>query len=311
MIVDDDLIAKFLSGEASPEEAMALHEWLAIPANKARFDEMSSTWDQTNPPKVFGTLRKDVAWKKVRPAKSLAWPIGIAASVLLIISLFIIKNIFSDADVVQLTASTIDSTRNVSLADNSDVTLYKNTSIQYPERFEKDSRQVKLLSGEAFFKITKDTTKPFIVHAAFANIRVVGTQFNVIVKDNGVSVGVEEGMVQIITATDSVYVGKGAAAFVRSGEPVRKARMDENTWAYATQKLVFKDTPMSEVIESLEKTYSVNISVSNDDVKKCRFTATFDKDNVGKILLLVSETLNSKLEQNGQDYTLEGGDGCP
>jgi transmembrane sensor len=306
MIVDDDLIAKFLSGEASPEEAIALHEWLAVPANKARFDEMSSTWDQANPSKAFKTVNKDRAWKKVKPTRNLWLPVGIAASLLLVISVFVIRNIAPES--VQLTASTLDSTKHVSLADNSNVILYKNTSIEYSKKFD---RKIKLLSGEAFFKIEKDTINPFIVHTSFAEIRVVGTQFNVIIKDNTISVGVEEGLVQIITATDSVYIGKGAAAFVRSGEPVRKARMDENTWAYATKKLIFKDTPMSEVIESLEKTYSINISVSNDDINKCRFTATFEKDNVGKILLLVSETLNSTLKQNGQEYTLEGGDGCP
>lgn len=309
MIVDDDLIAKFLSGEATPDEAMALHEWLAIPANKTHFDEMSAAWNEARPSKSFGKVNKETAWKKVRPSKSLAWPLGIAASVLLLAGVFFIWS--GSNQVVQLTASTNDSTGNVALADNSAITLYRNSTLEYPEAFVEDSREVKLVSGEAFFKIRKDTTKPFIVHAPFADIKVVGTQFNVIIKDNTLSIGVDEGLVQVMTATDSVYIGKGAAAFVKSGEPVRKARMDENTWAYATQRLVFKDTPMSEVLESIEKTYAVSISVSNDSVKNCRFTATFDKDNVEKILLLVSETLNSKLEHDGQVYTLEGGEGCP
>lgn len=308
MIVDDDLIAKFLSGEATPDEAMALHEWLAVPANKAHFSEMESVWNKANPSRQVKAIVKEEAWRKIRPARSLVWPIGIAASVLLVISYWLLE--IRNVDAVQLTASTVDSTKNVSLPDNSIITLYHNTSIEYPEQFDKQSREVKLLSGEAFFNVEKDAQKPFVVHAAFADINVVGTEFNVIVKNDGVEVGVNEGMVLLTTATDSVYLGKGAAAFVRSQQPIRKARMDENTWAYATQKLVFKDTPMSEVINAVEKTYSCSISVSNDDVKNCTLTATFDKDSLDKIVLLISESLNLKLEQNGQNYTLEG-DGCP
>ncbi len=308
MTVDDDLIAKFLSGEANPEEALALHEWLATPANKSRFDEMVATWNQANPSKAIRTVAKEQAWKKVRPARSIAWPIGIAASVLLVVGVLVFWN--SSSNKSPVIASTVDSTKNVALPDNSVVTLYHNTSIEYPEAFEKSSRHVKLLSGEAFFSVEKDSIKPFVVHAAFADIQVVGTQFNVIIKPEGVEVGVNEGLVLLTTDTDSVYLGKGAAAFVRSGQPVRKARMDENTWAYATQRLVFKDTPMDEVIKAVEKTYSCSISVSNDNVKNCKLTAAFDKDSLDKIVLLISETLNLKLEQNGQHYTLEG-DGCP
>src|SRR4051812_3469794 len=119
MIVDDDLIAKFLSGEASPEEAMALHEWLAVPANKTRFDEMSSTWDEANPAKAFKSLNKEGAWRKIKPAKNLVWPIGIAASVLLVISVLVIRN--TGSEIAQLTESTQDTTKDVSLADNSRV----------------------------------------------------------------------------------------------------------------------------------------------------------------------------------------------
>jgi ferric-dicitrate binding protein FerR (iron transport regulator) len=212
-------------------------------------------------------------------------------------------------EVVQLTVSTNDSTKNVTLADSSRVTLYKNSAIEFPNEFSK-TREIKLVSGEAFFNIEKDSLKPFIVHAAFADIQVVGTQFNVIIRPNGVEVGVNEGMVLLKNVNDSVYIGQGAAAFVKLGETPRKARMDENTWAYATRKLIFKDTPMEEVIKAVEKTYSCSISVSNDNVNNCKLTATFERDSVDKIVLLISETLNLKLEHNGQVYTLEG-DGCP
>jgi transmembrane sensor len=310
MKVDDELIAKYLSGDANPEEAMALHDWLEAPQNKAQFEAMEATWHKTHPSKATRKVNQEAAWRKIEPARSISWStIGIAASIAIVIAVGGWMYSRSLNDVELLTATTNDNTNQIALADNSQVTLYKNTKIEYPKRFQKKSREVKLIAGEAFFSVEKDPGKPFIVLADFAKIKVVGTQFNVIMRDNNVEVGVDEGTVLVYTDTDSIYVRQGSTAVVKSGQPAAAEEIDVNTWAYATRKLVFKRTPMSKVIRALEKTFRCTISVSNDNIKKCEMTATFNGESVDKILHLISESLNLKLEQNGQVFTLEG-EGC-
>jgi len=307
MTVDDDLIAKYLSGEATPEEAMALHDWLDIPGNRSRFDEMEATWNEANPSKAFKAVDKQMAWRKLRPAKNFAWPIGIAATVLLLIG-FWTFNSNDEVEIVRITAS--ERVDTVKLPDESVVTLNRHSQLHYPVKFKGDTREIDLERGEAFFSITKNADKPFIVHASFSSITVVGTEFNVLVKDDVVEVGVNEGVVLVVTAYDSIYIRKGLKAAFHKQEKAMATQNDPNKWAYATGRLVFRDTPMNQVIEAIEKTYSCQVSVSNDAIKKCTLNTTFEKDSVGKILLLISETLNLKLEQNGQVFILEG-DGCP
>jgi ferric-dicitrate binding protein FerR (iron transport regulator) len=281
MIVDDDLIAKFLSGEADPEEAMALDDWLRIPANKSRFEEMVATWNNANPSKQLRAPDKQSAWRKVGPAKSIVWwPIGVAASVLLVVAYWLL---YPEKQVETLQVTAINNIDTVKLSDQSVITLNKNSSIEYPKEFAKDSRKVNLVSGEAFFSVAKDARKPFIVHTGFSDITVVGTEFNVQTTDDIVEVGVREGVVLVRRDADSVYVRKGATMIFRKQGKAAPKDNDPNTWAYATHKLVFTDTPMEDVIKAVEKTYGVTITVSNDNIKKCTLNTTFDQYSVDKI----------------------------
>lgn len=312
--VNDELIAKYLSGDATPEEAMILHDWLEIDGNKTQFDQLRVTWEATNPGKKIRRPDKDGAWRKIGAAKDrersmipVTRSIAIAASILIAAVaalLYFRSGPASDTSVV----TTLDSTKNITLPDNSRITMYRNTALVIPNEF--DKREVTLVKGEAFFSIEENEAKPFVVRAGFANIRVVGTEFNVVMNDNEVIVGVSEGKVLFYSGADSILVEKGTAASLRPHTPPQTVSMNSNTWAYATRMLVFKDTPMSDVIGAVEKTYGRRIRVSNDNVKKCKLTATFDDDSVENIVLLIAETLNLKLEQNGQAYILDG-EGCP
>jgi transmembrane sensor len=315
--VNDELIAKYLSGEATPEEAMALHDWLEIPANKTLFDQFESTWNATNPTTIR-SVNKQAAWQKIgvqaaapkgrqRVMRGNVRTIAIAASVLIaaVAAVFWLRsNPSSNMDVVM----TLDSTKNITLPDNSRITMYHNTGVMIPKTF--DKREVTLVKGEAYFAVEKNEAKPFVVHAGFANIRVVGTEFNVTVNNDEVMVGVNEGKVLFYTDNDSIFVEKGMAVVMKPAKPAEPVDINSNNWAYATRRLVFKDTPMSDVIGAVEKTYGRSIRISNDNVKNCKLTATFDNDSVENIVLLIAETLNLTLEKNGQAFILDG-TGCP
>jgi transmembrane sensor len=304
MTVDDDLIAKYLSGEATPEEAMALSDWLETPANKIRFEELENTWNKVNPSRKVRTVNKEEAWRKVKPSRSIGFSIGIAASIMLVLLvgawLFVQRAANEELSVV-----TSDSTRAITLVDNSRVTLYRNTTIEFPEQFRNDKREVNLVTGEAFFSVTKDPAKPFIVHASFTAIKVVGTQFNVSMKGNEIEVAVSEGRVLVTSDADSVYLDAGSAARFAIDKKATTTGTDPNTWAYASRKLDFDDTPIRDVIKTLEKTYGCKISVSNDSINSVKFSGHFNNEPVDKVLLLMSETGNLKFEQHGNVFILE------
>lgn len=316
--VNDELIAKYLSGEASPEEAMVLHDWLETPGNKLHFDQFKTTWNAVNPSKKIRSVNKEAAWQKMsitteaprarqRFMGMSMRATAIAASVLLATVAAILWFQNRSATGMEI-VTTLDSTKNVTLPDNSRITMYHNTGMVIPREF--DKREVTLVSGEAYFAVEKNEDKPFIVHAGFASIRVVGTEFNVTVNNDEVVVGVSEGKVLLYTNNDSIFVEKGMAMSMKPTQPAEPVDMNSNNWGYATRRLVFKDTRVSDIINAVEKTYGRSIRVSNDNVKNCTLTATFDNDSVENIVLLIAETLNLKLEKDGQAFILDG-TGCP
>jgi transmembrane sensor len=64
--INDELIVRYLVGEAAPDEAIALDDWLADPANRSHFEEVKEVWDATQPRKQFRHVRGREAWSKVK-----------------------------------------------------------------------------------------------------------------------------------------------------------------------------------------------------------------------------------------------------
>ncbi|HEY8933935.1 MAG TPA: FecR family protein, partial [Cyclobacteriaceae bacterium] len=205
MEINEELIVKYLSGEATPEEALALHDWLATPENKLQFEQWESTWTATHPAKKT-SFNKQSAWtklnsnleetEKISAEKSEKKEEGrivffglsiqalkIAASFLVLLAAGVFTYTrFSRTELKNI--STLAESETVSFVDHSTVTLYRSSHLEYPAKFEKNTREVKLVSGEAFFSIAHDKDRPFIVHTSTANIKVIGTEFNVTVTDN-------------------------------------------------------------------------------------------------------------------------------
>ena len=80
--------------------------------------------------------------------------------------------------------------------------VYLNTNSHLEVNYSKAVRQVRLVEGEALFVVEHDAARPFIVSTGTANIRAVGTQFNVYRRSHGTDVAVVEGVVQVTTAAD-------------------------------------------------------------------------------------------------------------
>jgi ferric-dicitrate binding protein FerR (iron transport regulator) len=125
-------------------------------------------------------------------------------------------------------------------------------------------------------------------------------------------VSVDEGKVLVITPSGSHYLEKGARARIGAGdaEPAQIDRTaDSNTWGYATQRFSFKDTPMNEVVQRMEKAYPFTIQFSSPTLGNCKLTATFDHLSAEEMLTLIAETLNFKVTKHDTVYILEG-NGC-
>jgi transmembrane sensor len=325
--ITDELIARYLNGEATPEEAIALHEWQNQPANHRHFEKLQNAWNSTYPSRAPRRVDLNHAWSKLAINESDVIPItdhekysfgnrkiwiGIAASFLLMLgvsAIFYFNN--TDATGTSVSVTSIDTVRHIVLPDNSKITMNRNSALRYPERFDSRQRAVQLDSGEAFFNIASDKSAPFFIHTEIADIKVIGTAFNVILTNNQMEVSVDHGKVLVYTSTDSTYLEAGLSARIRSGQTDfnTSSPADRNVWAYATHKFVFQNTPLNEVIRSIEKAQSCSIVLENRTIGNCKLTATFESVSTDYILTLITEAMNLSVTKNGNTFTV-GGEGC-
>jgi transmembrane sensor len=319
IVVNDELIAKYLSGEAAPDEAEALTDWLAEAGNLAHFEKLRATWDLTYPSKAKVSFNKDSAWEglehsmKTTPQESpFRFWYKVAAGLIIGLSGSLLGYYFyqKDNSVSEISVITRKNAKTVTLPDNSTVVINRNSSLTYPEGFGDEGREVNF-SGEGFFSVQGNAVKPFIVHTPQGHIKVVGTQFNLSSHNGRLEVNVQEGKVLVYTAADSAYLEAGQSASLEGSKPISTLNtIDVNQWGYATRKFVFQDVPLADVFESIEKAYPYIIEVPNKDVKNCRLTAAFDHVSAREMLNLIGETLDLTIQENDSTFRVEG-KGCP
>jgi transmembrane sensor len=321
--INDELIARYLGGEASPEEAMALHNWLQTPANRQHFDDMQRVWVSSFPARAPREVNVKGAWNTListakgpqnrrRYSRNFGGNLfKAAASILLIASVaWLIYYIFRNDKSVELVAESRDSLRQIIFSDHSEAMLNRGSTLEYPENFD-DRREVYLMDGEAFFKVEVDETKPFVIRTQLATIEVLGTAFNVMIDKKSLEVSVDHGKVLVYTVTDSVMLQAGGAASVMKGETTFVLReANSNTWSYATHKFVFKDTPIREVFNYIQKAQNCSIALADPDIGNCKLSATFESVSTDYMLTLITEALNLSVTKNDdRTFTVEG-EGC-
>ena len=160
---------------------------------------------------------------------------------------------------------------NVELADGTLVYLNAESELQYPVTFIGESREV-TLRGEAYFKVTKNNEKPFIVKSEGLSVQVWGTEFNLntLNQEGYYAATLVEGSVEVkVPGRHSVFL-----------EPSQQARVDcatsditclkVNTLPYTAWKdgkFVFNHEDMQHITMRLEKWYDVEFTYSEETLK--------------------------------------------
>ena len=193
------------------------------------------------------------------------------------------------------------------LADGSSFDLNSQSRIQFPKSFGEKNRIV-TLSGEAFFQVEKGTF-PFIVKTEQGICTVTGTKFNVRAREQETVLSVEEGQVkfQNTKGIDStVFVEAHQISEVRFDKAPTSPRIaDAHTIAaWREGVLVFKQTPVKEVIEELERFYDIVIKMDTATLKKKTLTATMNQLTADQAVGSICQTLQLQYQKEGKTYHL-------
>jgi ferric-dicitrate binding protein FerR (iron transport regulator) len=184
--------------------------------------------------------------------------------------------------------------KEILLADGSFVTLNTNSTLKYPKKFSGKNRTVDF-TGEAFFQITKNPNRPFIVKSGEAKIKVLGTSFNVQNKNNTtISVYVETGMVQLSGKDDnSITLTPGEEGKLENNKLTEDVNPDKNISSWKTKRFIYNDELLSKVILDFNKAYHTNIVLKNEEIGIKRITTQeLNEKSLNSALTIICKTLN-------------------
>ncbi len=200
------------------------------------------------------------------------------------------------------------------LSDGTLVSLNSDTQLKYPKKFGKDTREV-TIEGEAFFEVKPNKNKPFIIHAGNAQIKVLGTSFNVSAYPRArlVEVIVETGKVKVsnkLTVTEQTNElildpGDKGTLVYSSNALLKTTNQDPNFMAWKTHNLIFRATSLSEVISNLEKVYKVNIRLDDPKLNGLLLTAHFNDYPLEFILKVIGTTFQMETKKIDGQYILK------
>ncbi len=314
-----NLIVRYLTGHATPEEEEKLLTWVSESLENQRvFNEYKNSWSQKLPHDQFNVakglaklnLRIDDG-KREEKKTSMAW-LRIAASIVFVIAagftIFYFGFTTATAYAVVERSTQVAQKLTFQLPDGSTVKLNSNTSLRFPENFSGSTREV-YLSGEAFFEVVKDTLHPFIVHTdEDVAIRVLGTSFNIQTTETATSIVVATGKVSV--SKDSLHTlllpHEKATYLTTSNEIITESANLGVELAWKENTLVFDDTQLDEVARLLENWYGVTISFANDGLKNCIITGKYVNEPISKILEAIRFSTGLEITETGKEIKLSG-----
>ena len=206
---------------------------------------------------------------------------------------------FKDSRLVYHTLTVPKSgTYRVVLADGTRVWLNSQTEIQFPVQFNHTQRRIKL-TGEAYFEVAHDSSKPFLVEVNDKTIEVLGTHFNVNSYDAQMKTTLFEGSVKISNSLTHKILIPGQEAHVVGKEILVKKGDLKKALAWRNNEFYFKNESMREVLKEISRWYNFEINDAQLTDQK-RFSGSISRD------LKLSELLKILDALSGYQFQFDG-----
>jgi ferric-dicitrate binding protein FerR (iron transport regulator) len=334
----ETIVHKYLRGESNREELEKALDLFSDPYHNLdlrpvlfRCWEKDEEMEQNHLPnlqnqdnildKIHHRINIEAGRKKVNPIKKSAINLlKIAAVLVLGLFIGILVQSMQKAEPVFYTAiAPKGSISQMILPDNTLVYLNAGSELKYTEEKPKNLFQGKVgnrkvyLTGEAWFDVSKNEKKPFVVHSSVYNVEVLGTQFNVKAypNDDEVVTTVEGGTVKVVSSENLTI---NEAQTLQPGEQLTYTKSkginisDVNTHrftAWKDNKLIFINMNLKELFVLLERKYGVDIEVADNMVLDYHYDSTITNETILEVLELISETLPIKYKIEGQKIIIQ------
>ncbi len=267
-----------------------------------------------------GSLNLDMPVERRRSKKKLFWfssAVVLTAAIVVFNLLSASKKTYSQEKVAQSEVSTKNGSRTkIQLPDGTSVWLNSSSKLVYDNtNFGSNIREVSL-TGEAYFDVVKNPNKPFVIHTAKMDIKVLGTAFNVkcypgekttetslirgsvevTLKDRQEKIIMKPNEKLILNNDDikpiKQLVAKSKQAVIDKVNPIielshltifpKDSTIVETGWV--ENRLIFSDERLDEIAKKMERWYGVSITIDNERLKKELLTGSFEKETIYQAL---------------------------
>lgn len=353
------LMARKLSGEATIEELTKLESLLIQnPSETYSFEIMQDIWKNKpalNPSASENSYkelllrmqqlgiggqhfteenyitRSDEQIRANKRKKYLLRGILIISLSIILVSFFLLygnnpKKEIASAPLTNEVVTRNGSKTNLVLPDGTTVYLNSGSKITYNKDYGTHSREVSL-TGEAYFDVVKNPAKPFIIHTADINVRVLGTAFNVrcypdekktetsLIRGS-LEVSFKDGREKIILKpnekliVDNLAIKNSLTTVQDKSHNALKKIVElshvgvlpqdnsviETSWVY--NRLVFNSETFEDIAHKMEKWYGVTISFIDEDLKTKKFTGIFEKETIDEALEAIQLTTKFSFQKD-------------
>ena len=348
----DNIILSFLNGELTVDEKLELENWLlSDPSNQLYFSELYKIWNVAETANITNneidnSLQKvkaqiksseEVPQMTLSRMKKIVLTFGKWAAIILITlgsGIFVYKQFGKNSSLIsqQLTYKEINvplgSKSEVTLPDGTTVNLNSGSKLTYSSDYGKTLRDVNF-SGEGYFKVAKQKTKPFIVHTSNANIKALGTEFNVKAypDENIIETILVEGSVIIndnntsksanVLGSKGVILKPGEKLQIFKNEINQNYKLDNNLQnnnsnstlidnkpfvvkkvadsnietSWKEKRWIIVGTDLSSLALSLSRKYNVNVKLVDSDLNNFKFSGIIEDETIEQVLNVMKYTL--------------------
>jgi transmembrane sensor len=324
--ISEDILTKYILGEASPKEKELVDEWLEKDADNANhFSQLELILASGKRVAQESPLTEAAAWEnfnnyrtskvhdngkvhKIGLLSNASW-LQIAAAIIVLIgggwmAYYFTYQQSSDPKWVNLTAT--KTVRIATLPDGTMIHINRNSTVSYRADFK--SQRILRLSGEAFFEVTHNERNPFVVQTNDLLIKDIGTAFNVKTSGHNTEVIVESGIVTVSKGKSLVRLNANDRLSVTHSDKNLKVlnSNDQLYQYYRTKKIIANHTPLSNLAAVLSDAYGASINIQNKALSNTPITATFRlDDSLENVLKVLKETTpDIVIERSGAEIIL-------
>lgn len=256
--------------------------------------------------KILSNILRDIRRKHIRKVTfSVA---AVVIPLVLLLGWVVLSNpdvqIFGNPTYAEIYVPRGDNAR-IFFQDGTQAYLNADTKIRYPKKFGLFKRKV-FLSGEAYFIVSPNKHRPFIVNTGSADVRVLGTSFNVKAynDDEQIKVVLDEGKITFDTPTNRYKVAPGQQIVydkTAGACTIQNLPQSSNISLWKYQITYLNDTPLSEVIRTLERKYDVSFRIKDREALKYTYTLTTRQTSLEEILSELQKIAPVKFMKKGAE----------